>query len=39
MATALDWQPEPPLLEKVLLLAQQQGRLPEAIMISPSRYI
>jgi hypothetical protein len=32
MATALNWQPKPTLLEKVLLLAQQQGRSPEAIL-------
>jgi hypothetical protein len=38
MATALNWQPEPTLIEKVLTLAQQQGRSPEAILTEAVRF-
>ncbi|MBD2070387.1 hypothetical protein H6F93_23230 [Leptolyngbya sp. FACHB-671] len=36
--TRCNWQPESTLIEKVLTLAQQQGRSPEAITIETAKF-
>ena len=37
MASTLNWQLEPPLIEQLLTLAQQRGQSPEAILTEAVR--
>ena len=37
MASTLNWQPEPTLIEQILQLAQQRGQSPEAILTEAVR--